>query len=176
MNQEIAKDFEQTYTVTLQPIHDAAQKKIISEALSRIDEMNKQLDYFYNEIHTGYGNTIALLEKLQAAHIVQEEPRREYTDRSVITYLELLQAIKGEIARERAILDAIQTATEERTIEVNEPVPANYQEFVAQRVKGAKTQTKKIESSLRISFSRYQYWITQTTNRLRHFAQEATNS
>lgn len=159
-------ELEQTYIVSIQPIHDAAQRKSLDEALSRIAEMNKQLDYFYQTIAVGYKEAVDLLQALEKAQIIREEPNRDRTDRSVITYLELLQAIKLEIERERLILESLKNAQEAQEIEVYEPAPETFDAFVQTKVKNAKVQTKKIESSLRVSFSRYQHWINQTVSRL----------
>jgi len=160
---------EQTFSVVIKPITDPLQKKSLQEALIRIDEMNKKLDFFYNTIFTGYSEATALLMRLQRARLVKEEPQKEQTDRSVVTYLELLLAIKNEIERERLILVEMDTASEEKSISVQELVTAtSFDAFVAQKVKSTKVQTKKIETSLRVSFSRYQHWINQTITKLNH--------
>ena len=166
MQTQVSPELEQTYTVAIQPIHDAAQRKSLEEALSRIAEMNKQLDYFYDTIAVGYKEATELLTSLQRARIIQEEPHRDRTDQSVITYLDLLQAIKLEIERERVILESLKNAEIAKEIEVYEPAPESFDVFVQTKVKNAKVQTKKIESSLRVSFSRYQHWINQTVARL----------
>jgi len=168
MQNQAKSEMEQTYTVLIRPISNALQKKSLEEALTRIKAMTTQLDYFYNTIAVGYKEASDLLLQMQKAHIIKEEPSRERTDHSVVTYLELLRAIKEEIERERVILETMQSANEEKTIEIYEPAPANFDDFLAQKVRNTKVQTKKIENSLRISFSRYQHWISQTLTRLRH--------
>ncbi|MDQ5890372.1 MAG: hypothetical protein QG604_246 [Candidatus Dependentiae bacterium] len=168
MQHQSKPDQEQTYTVTIRPINDVTQRKSLQEALARIDEMNKQLEYFYSTISVGYKEATELLSTLQKARLIKEEPHKERTDQSVMTYLDLLHAIKIEIERERVILESLQSAQEEKTIEIYEPAPTNFDDFVRQKIKNTKVQTKKIESSLRVSFSRYQHWINQTITRLNH--------
>lgn len=158
---------DQNFSVIIKPITDPLQKKSLQEALVRIDEMNKKLDFFYNTIFTGYSDATALLMRLQRVRLVKEEPQKEQTDRSVVTYLELLLAIKNEIERERLILVEMDTTTEEKSIKIQEPATTtNFDSFLAQKVKSTKIQTKKIETSLRVSFSRYQHWINQTIAKL----------
>jgi len=166
MQNQTKTDLDQIYTVVIRPINDANQKKSLQEALDRIETMKQTLDYFHNTILTGYQEAITLLSTLQQAGIVRDEPEREQTDKSVATYLDLLSAIKDEIAREEQTLQELKSATEEKTIEVGEPAPTNFDDFVTHKIKNAKVQTKKIESSLRVSFSRYQHWINQTVTRL----------
>ena len=159
-------DLEQTYTVLIKPVTDVTQKKSLKEALDRIEAMNQQLDYFHKTILVGYQEATTLLATLQKEGILRKEPGKEQTDESVITYLELLSAIKSEIERERIILETMNTTEEEKTIEVGEPAPEEFNTFLSQKIKTTKIQTKKIESSLRVSFSRYHHWINQTINRL----------
>ncbi len=176
MQNQAKPEMEQTYTVLIRPINDALQRKSLQEALARIEAMTEQLDYFYKTISVGYKAASELLLQMQSAHIIKEEPSRDRTDQSVMIYLDLLSAIKAEIERERVILETMQATEEEKTIEIYEPAPENFNEFVAQKVKSTKIQTKKIENSLRISFSRYQHWINQTLTRLHHLQKAYSSS
>jgi hypothetical protein len=171
MQNQTKIDLDQTYTVLIKPITNGLQKKAIREALDRIESMKQTLDYFHKTILVGYQEATALLSSLQTAGILRHEPERLQTDESVATYLELLNAIKQEIEREQATLETINNTTEEKTIEIGEPAAANFDDFITQKVKNAKVQTKKIESSLRVSFSRYHHWINQTITRLNQIYQ-----
>ncbi len=166
MQNQPKTDLDQTYTVVIKPINDKAQRQSLQEALNRVQSIKETLDYFHKTILVGYQEATALLSTLQQAGVLRDEPERQQTDRSVTTYLELLAAIKMEIEREEATLEAMKNTTEEKTIEIGEPASENFDIFVAQKIKNAKVQTKKIESSLRVSFSRYHHWINQTVTRL----------
>jgi hypothetical protein len=166
MQNQTKTDLDQTYTVVIKPINDINQKKALQEALDRIETMKQTLDYFHKTILTGYQEATSILVALQKAGILRDEPERQQTDKSVATYLELLHAIKAEMLREQSTLETMKDAKEEQTIEIGEPGAENFDDFVTQKIKNAKVQTKKIESSLRVSFSRYHHWINQTITRL----------
>ena len=163
---------EQTFLVTIKPITDVVKRKSLEEAIQRIDQTNAQLSYFFDTIYTGYQKATELLTALQAAKVIRDEQGRDRSDESVHTYLSLLQAIKAEIEKERLVLVEMLTTGEEKTIEIGEQGSENFDLFLTQKIKSAKTQTKKIESSLRISFSRYQLWIQDTIMRLTHVKHE----
>jgi len=157
----------QTFSVTIHPITHSSQRHALQEAIDRISATDATLSYFYDSILHGYKEATELLHKLQKVRAIGEEQGREHTDRSVSTYLALLTEIKFEIGREKTILQELLAAQEEKTIEVFEPTPESFETFVSQKIKSAKTQTKKIESSLRVSFSRYEHWIKETTARMK---------
>lgn len=157
----------QTYSITIHPITHNTERQALTEAISRISATDETLSYFYDSILHGYKEATELLQKLQKAGAIGPEQGREHTDRSVSTYLALLTEIKFEIGREKNILQELLTTQETKTIEIFEPAPASFEKFLAQKIKSAKTQTKKIESSLRVSFSRYEHWIKETIVRMK---------
>jgi len=166
MQEQQNQPVEQHFTVTIKPISDAGQRKSLQEALDRIHDMNKNLEYFYTTIASGYGQARTLFGELESQGLVRKEPALDRTDRSVVTYLDLLVAIRNEIEREREILEEIKAAEQEKEIHVVEQAPEDFGLFFDQKVRNAKVQVKKIESSLRVSFSRYQHWIQHTLVRL----------
>jgi hypothetical protein len=162
----------QTYSVTIHPITKIEQRAALQEAIDRISATDATLSYFYDSILHGYKEATHLLQKLQKAQVIGEEQGREHTDRSVSTYLALLTEIKFEMDREKTILQELMATQETKTIEVFEQTPESFDVFVSQKIKSAKTQTKKIESSLRVSFSRYEHWIKETIARMQHIQNE----
>jgi hypothetical protein len=162
----------QAYTVTIHPITRIEHRQGLQEAINRISETDAMLSYFYDSILHGYTEAIQLLQKLQQARVIGEEQGREHTDKSVSTYLALLTEIKREINGEKNILQELLAAQETKSIQIFEQSPESFDDFISQKIRSAKTQPKKIESSLRVSFSRYEHWIKATIARMKAIQKE----
>lgn len=173
--QDVAKSPEITpseqttaHTISLKPLTDPQLRGQLETIVRRMGEIICEVDHIFSTTNNEYLAVIARLDALENKNILERNSQRLVTDESIKQYLQLLTLIKAEIDQEVSVLKKILSPEDGDFIVPGPREPQTFEEYIPNKVKSSRAQLKEIESSLKISFSRYQHWTAKSKSNLDH--------